>query len=885
MGAETPPEMAGYEEYGGAEPEGSDDASAPFMLEQLAQWDGNIAELFQDSEAGKKKLEEIGALVVREYELDESSRAEWKASAVRALASAGQKKGEDKTYPFNKAANVKFPLLTSAAIQFAARAYPNIVRGDEVVAVKVVGEDADGAKAERSQRVADFSNDQLLYQCPEWEPGTDALLHQLPVTGAGFRKVYWDTALNRPRFDYAPALKVVIPIDAPSLEMAPRVTHVLDAVYPHEYEAKVANGTWLKCEVQNTGTDTQKPYTFLEQCRYIDMDDDGLSEPYIVVAHKDTGKVVRIDPAFDVEDIKRKPANENGEPGKITAIDRLLPWVEYTFLPDPEGGAYGIGFGKLLEAISDTINTLLNQMIDAGHWSNTNTGFIGAGVKVRGGTISLEPNMFKMLDGVQDVNAAIKRLEFPGPSSVSFNLVEMLLGAAKDITAIKDVLAGEMPGGQHVAEGTVLALIEQGLQVFTSIYKRIYRSMRKEFELQARLNARYLDPAKYQAFLDARPKPPPQAQNAPPQQPPAGLGHNGGPPMGPDDMGGAPIDPNAMGGEAGMMGDAPPPPQMGEVLPFPQQQPAPPMAPGAPMQQAPMQSPPSPAEDFAAEDMDIRPVADPTAITDMQRMAKAQFKLKFIDDPNIDRKAVLKSVWRDARISNIEEFIVERNPAMEKQMQLQEALGQAELAIKQADAQAKGAAAEKAKAEAEAKSGEPQIKARELDQRDRELAQRDIELTQERDRIAIERYKADMEDADKELRLVLEQARDQRSEAEKFHDAARDDHHRAADRAHALELAKAKSEGKAEKGPKAMVKIDGREEIAKAVEDVRAITEAQQSEVAATMRQQMETNNAVAAALASFAEAVRKSSLPREIVRDPKTGKALRTKIVEEAAA
>lgn len=760
MEAEVPSEMEGYAQGGVSGQEA--DTVGSFMLEQLVQWDGNIAELFQDSETGRRKLDEIGSTVLREFKLDEQARADWKESAETALTAAGQKKGEKKTYPFDGAANVKYPLLTTAAIQFAARAYPNIVRGDEVVSVKINGEDDDSAKADRSERVAAFCNDQIIYQCPEWETGTDALLHQLPITGAGFRKVYWDTKLKRPRFDYAPALKVVMPVDAPSLELAPRVTHILDAIYPHDYESRVASGTWLKCEVQSNTEDTQKPILFLEQCRYIDMDEDGLSEPYIVVVHKDSGKVVRIDPAFDVEDVKRSPPNQDGTPGKIYCINRLLPWVDYCFLPDPEGGAYGIGFGKLLEAISETINTLLNQMIDAGHWSNTNTGFIGAGFKARGGTISLEPNVFKMLDGVQNVREAIQRLEFPGPSNVSFQLVEMLLGAAKDITAIKDVLAGDMPGGQHVAEGTVMALIEQGLQVFTSIYKRIYRSMRKEFELQCRLNQRYLDPADYQKFLDSRPKPKPvqnAPQGAPPMDPRLQIGANNGPPMTPEDMGAAPqmMPP---GGDMGMGGAMPAmPPEMGAqpmqgAPPMPMAQPGQGAVVPFPGAGAPMAPMPTPETDFDLSDLDIRPVADPTAITDMQRMARAQFLGSMLDDPAMNRIEIRKYQLESARIANRDRFIVEQNPAAAKAQELEFGDKEAGINQKNADAKLKDAQA------AEIMGQTPPKPVMADPTKERELNQRDIELTNDRDKIAVDRYRADIEAANREIDLIMQAARD-----------------------------------------------------------------------------------------------------------------------------
>jgi len=56
-----------------------------------------------------------------------------------------------------------------------------------------------------------------------------------------------------------------------------------------------------------------------------------------------------------------------------------------------------------------------------------------------------------------------------------------LLAQAKDISAVKDVLTGDASNQGQV--GTTMALIEQGLMVYTAIYKSIYRSAGEEFML------------------------------------------------------------------------------------------------------------------------------------------------------------------------------------------------------------------------------------------------------------------------------------------------------------------------------------------------------------------------------------------------------------------
>jgi chaperonin GroES len=70
-----------------------------------------------------------------------------------------------------------------------------------------------------------------------------------------------------------------------------------------------------------------------------------------------------------------------------------------------------------------------------------------------------------------------------------FQLLDLILGAAKDIAAIKDVTSGDASNNGQV--GTTLALIEQGLQVFTAIYKRVYRGLKAEFSLIFKNMAEY----------------------------------------------------------------------------------------------------------------------------------------------------------------------------------------------------------------------------------------------------------------------------------------------------------------------------------------------------------------------------------------------------------
>jgi len=464
-------------------------------LQKIAQLD-NCADILPDEERAK-----IGSRVVREYKLDRDSRADWENRAKRAMDLAKQKK-ESKSFPWDNAANVKYPLLTTAALQFAARAYPAIVDGPRVVKCKVVGDDPTGELASLADYVSERMSNQLLSELPNWEADLDTALHQIPIVGSAFKKVYPDKMSPTGfRSEMITAFDLVVNQSAKTLETVPRITQVFH-LYPHEIGERRRSGWYLDVEIKgpDQGEDQDAPECFLEQHRWLDLDEDGTPEPWVVTVHEHTQKVVRIKPCFDPGAMEL-----DQEKGKIIRIPRHEYFVLIPFIPDPEGGFYPVGFGHLLEPISDVIDTTINQMIDAGTLQNSGGGFIGAGVDIGKGKaeIRMRPGEYKRLQTPgQDIRQAIYNMEHPGPSKVLFELLGMMIDAGKEIAAIKDVLVGDSPQKQMTATGT-MALIEQGLKVFTAIYKRIYRALAKEFKLIYDINA--IEHPEYQKGLQILP--------------------------------------------------------------------------------------------------------------------------------------------------------------------------------------------------------------------------------------------------------------------------------------------------------------------------------------------------------------------------------------------
>jgi chaperonin GroES len=276
-----------------------------------------------------------------------------------------------------------------------------------------------------------------------------------------------------------------------------RITQCL-TLYKNDVIERVRGDVYVDVQLATPAGSTQDDdpaYEFLEQHCWYDLDGDGYKEPYVVTVVKETSEVARIVARFDEEGIY---LNAKGEVSKIEPVSY---WTKYPFMPNPDGGSYDVGLGLLLNPINETINTVLNQMLDAGTLANTGGGFIGNGLKMKGGAAKFAPGEFKPVDaGNGKIADNIYHMQFQGPSPVLFQLLGMLIEAGKDISSVKDILTGEQQVNQTAT--TTLALIEQGLKAFTAIYKRVHRSLKQEFTKLFRLNRLYLQPEDYYRFED-----------------------------------------------------------------------------------------------------------------------------------------------------------------------------------------------------------------------------------------------------------------------------------------------------------------------------------------------------------------------------------------------
>ena len=474
----------------------------------------NIADELDD-----EVLQKIGRAVVDGYNEDDMSRDEWRKRYDGALKLAAQVV-EAKSTPWQNASNVKYPLLTTASVQFSARAYPALVPGTDVVRCRTTGEDPDGLKADRAYRIGKHMSYQILDEMEEWEEDMDRLLIMVPITGTEFKKTYFDAALGRNVSRHVLARDLVVNYWAKSLEQAQRKTEVIE-LSKNEVRERQLKGIFrdidfgqadspkdtIKDQVQGTSppqsSDTN-PYRFLECHCFWDLDGDGYEEPYVITVHETSAKVARIVARFDADGVDSilDVDDEGNTKTKVLGIRPVEYYTKFSFIPSLDGGFYDIGFGHLLGPINEAVNTTINQLVDSGTLAVMQSGFLARGIKIRGGNSSFKQGEWKFVDStMDDLRKGIFPLQFKEPSQTLFQLLGMLIESGEKLASVTDLLLGENPG-QNQPATTTMAVIEQGLKVFTAIYKRQYRSLKSEYRKLYRLNRLYLKNESYFRVID-----------------------------------------------------------------------------------------------------------------------------------------------------------------------------------------------------------------------------------------------------------------------------------------------------------------------------------------------------------------------------------------------
>lgn len=402
---------------------------------------------------------------------------------------------------FQGASKVVHPIMAEACVDFAARAIKELFPADGPVKTKIVGEVTED-KVAKAERKRDFLNWQLTEQMEEYRDEEEQLLTQLPLGGSQYMKIWYDEQKKRPCCEFVPIDNIYLPFAAGNFYTSQRVTEVND-ITQETFYGRVASKLYkdvdvVRASLEPEESSAEKATNKIEGKKSSDMNVDGLRRvyhiytwleleddkhsegeraPYILMVDEETRDVVGL--------------YRNWEKGDSTYAK--LDWlIEFKFIP--WRGAYAIGLPHLIGGLSAALTGALRALMDSAHINNAPTMLKLKGAKISGQTQTVEPTQVAEIEGapgVDDIKKLAMPLPFNPPSSVLFQLLGWLTGAAKGVVTTAEEKIADINSNAPV--GTTQALIEQGAAVFSSIHARLHMSQKRVLQVVARLNRWYLD--------------------------------------------------------------------------------------------------------------------------------------------------------------------------------------------------------------------------------------------------------------------------------------------------------------------------------------------------------------------------------------------------------
>jgi hypothetical protein len=473
-----------------------DDGSATVTLDepdqaQNAEFYANLSEDMSNSD-----MMTISSQLLEFIERDKEARSLRDKQYEEGLRRTGLGDDAPGGADFQGASKVVHPMLTEACVDFSSRVIKEIFPSNGPVKEFIPGE-VTQAKREKAQRKQKFMNWQLTQQMVEFRPELEQLTTQIPLGGAQYMKMVWDEQRNRPMSIFVPIDDVYLPYSATSFYTAERKTHV-QYLTRLEFEKRVGTGMYREIslvapqEPELTGPAKannkiegreQNSYnedgmrTVFEIACWLDFEDNFGLAPYLVTIDHTTKEVLAIFRNWDPDDEQQ---------------EELVHMIEWPFVP--WRGAYPIGLPHMIGSLSAAATGSLRALLDSAHINN----FPGM-LKLKGGSRGgqsdrIEPTQVTEIEGgvgVDDVRKIAMPVPFNPPNPVLYQLLGFVTEAARGV--VRTTYENLQDQNPNVPVGTTLAMIEQGMTVFSAIHARLHYAMGMTLKVLHRLNSKHID--------------------------------------------------------------------------------------------------------------------------------------------------------------------------------------------------------------------------------------------------------------------------------------------------------------------------------------------------------------------------------------------------------
>lgn len=476
----------------------------PTAASMLPLEETNLAE-----DLDPKELKEIAEFVIKCYKTDLVSREQHDLKKAEYLKLFYQDDVAENP-PWPGASEESIPILTEAVNQFQSRSYKAFFPNRNFVEAMPVGQ-SNSEVRQRAERVAAHINFQLSVKDRTYKKQKNQMFMACALHGNDFTKTYFDHLKKRVVIERVREQDLVVPyhVGPVAIEDLERKTHVkptsvndtkiLEKMGFYRTSAKPYTGYEDESETQmavdeQQGIDESGEYDktdsdalILEQHCIYDLDGDGIKEPYVIWVDLESREVLRIQIRYEID--------EFGAPLKDkTPVEAF---THYQFLPNPDG-FLGFGFGFLLAKINLALNKLTRMFIDAGELSTVGnlTYLISDALGIPGDDFDLTMGKgIKIPRSVDDISKHFMKLEFKGPDPSIQQAIEYLQGVGQRIASSSDIMAGQ-PDKVYQPQA-LLSMLEQGLQLYSSVQEFMGVSMEDELQKVYRLNAKYMQSEEY----------------------------------------------------------------------------------------------------------------------------------------------------------------------------------------------------------------------------------------------------------------------------------------------------------------------------------------------------------------------------------------------------
>ena len=462
------------------------------------EWFDNIADDVDDG-----KLNTLATRLLEDIERDKKAREKREKDYEEAIKRTGLGKETPGGADFEGASKAVHPMLTEAVVDFQSRAIKELMPPNGPVKTYVPGDNPSVDRFKKGERIKNYMNYQFIKQMPDFRTELEQLLSQSPLGGSQYLRLVYDAQKKRPVPAFWPSDDVYIPYAASNFYTAERVTFV-EHITSFEFEQRVKSGMYrdLGPEAIKAQAATEEPSRPAKATHAVEgkepvnpFNEDGLRNEYEVNCWcEGLEKEKEYAPyRITIDGPTRKVAAVNRNWEEHDETKQPLHWAaEFPFIP--WRGAGSIGLGQVIGSLSGAATGALRALLDSAHMNNLPTLIRLKGANFSGQSKELRVAAVTEIEGGvagDDIRKLIMPVPFNEPSNVLLELLGVVDQLGKGVVQTTFEKLGEQNSEMPV--GTTLALIEEGMTVFSAIHLRMFQAMDKVLEILCRINRMYLD--------------------------------------------------------------------------------------------------------------------------------------------------------------------------------------------------------------------------------------------------------------------------------------------------------------------------------------------------------------------------------------------------------